>query len=125
MAPLPSAAGKRSAQQKQAAIWAAIAAQQRAFERAQQAVFYLWPENIASYRLWCAVQTQWRVSDGQRTGLDYASLRAKPTVRAITPAKRREELLADIEVMEVAYLAERGRMAEAERQKRASQRGAV
>jgi hypothetical protein len=119
VAPLPSAAGKRSAQQKQAAIWAAIAAQQRAFERAQQAVFYVWPENVASFRLWNAVQTQWRVGGtGHRTGLDYASMRAKPAVRAVKPAQLREELLADIEAMEVAYLAERMRMLEAEAEKR-------
>lgn len=88
-------------------------------------VFHLWPENVASYQLWLAVQTQWRVGGmGHPTGLDYASIRAKPAFRAVEPRNRREEALADVEAMEGAWLDERARQREIEASRqRAGPRG--
>ena len=45
-------------------------------EEPEARVEYLWPENIAAWRVWCGVQTQWRTGMGGSTGLDYAGVRA-------------------------------------------------
>lgn len=90
-----------------AAAWARLGAVQSAEPAAP--VFWVWAENLDAYHLWLAVQTQWRVGMSGPSGLDYASIRAKPVFRAITPRDRREALLGDVEAMEGAWLAERAR----------------
>lgn len=37
---------------------------------------YLWPCNVATWNVWCDVQSQWRHGMAGRTGLDYAGVRA-------------------------------------------------
>lgn len=37
---------------------------------------FLWPQNVASWQAWQAVQTQWRSGMSGATGLDYAGVRA-------------------------------------------------
>lgn len=70
--------------------------------------FEVWPENWPSFALFCAVQTQWRVGGmGGATGLDYPAVFATldRLHRDKTP-ERRDELFADIQVMEAAALKE-------------------
>lgn len=52
--------------------------------------FFLWPENLVSFNLWLAVQTQWRTDKGRRTGLDYAGVRAGIQMRHAGKAASRE-----------------------------------
>lgn len=65
--------------------------------------FYLWPEHVPAVELWLAVQTEWRTDMGTRTGLCYASIRARPVFRRMAP-RRRERALAGVAVMERAAL---------------------
>ncbi len=37
--------------------------------------FFLWPENVGVFNFWNLIQTQWRVEDGRRSGLDYDGVR--------------------------------------------------
>jgi len=69
--------------------------------------FAVWPENWPSFSLFCAVQTQWRTGMSGATGLDYPAVFATldRLHRDKTP-ERRDELFADIQVMEVAALKE-------------------
>lgn len=76
--------------------------------------FRLWPEHLAAFSLWCAVQTQWRTGMAGPTGLDWCGVRAHPASRAL-PRQQRERILADLACMEVAWLAERARIAQANR----------
>lgn len=41
---------------------------------AREAIFFLWPENVDTWRIWNRVQTQWRDSMMGRTGLDYTAV---------------------------------------------------
>jgi hypothetical protein len=69
-------------------------------------VFWLWPEHVDTLMLWQAVQTQWRmVSEIGATGLDYQGVRACPGFRGL-PRARREQVFADLCVIERATLRE-------------------
>ena len=67
---------------------------------------YLWPCNVATFRLWQGLQTQWRVGGmGQRTGLCYASVTGYLRhVQRIKP-KDITGLFATLQAMESAALA--------------------
>lgn len=76
-------------------------------------VFHLWPELQASLLAWFAVQTQWRVGALGATGLDYAGVEALLRLRRLGGGRRRTaQLLADLQVMERATLAEWARQRE-------------
>lgn len=86
------------------------------------AVFELWTEHAPVLGLWWGVATQWRISDGQRTGLDYPAVRAAPAFRAL-PRADRERLFDDLVSVEHAYVAELGRQAQIRASMRAAQQG--
>ncbi len=102
---------------RQAGAWGDIQAQ-----RAEPEVFYVLPECAPVLAVWNAVHTQWRWVSGmagsQRVGLDYAGVRASPVFCAIRRRRQREEMLADLCVMETAWLVERARIAEEQRAER-------
>lgn len=54
--------------------------------------FYLWPENEECYRLFCSLQTQWRIGFHGATGLDYASVLAHLERGVRLPRRKRREL---------------------------------
>lgn len=89
-------------------------------------MFHILPECLPAYQLWSAVQTQWHwASDGfgsRRTGLDYQCVRAAPAFCAVRGRRQREELFADLCVMEFAWLNEDARQ-RAYRASRAQQPG--
>lgn len=64
----------------------------------------IWPENresVAFFREYC--QTQWRSSMGGYTGLDYTAVLA--SLRTLRLGRdRRDEIFADVRVMESAAL---------------------
>lgn len=71
---------------------------------AQSDEILIWPENAESVNFFVDYcRTQWRVGAGGPTGLDYtavlATMRASPIPRA-----RRDEVFADVRVMESAAL---------------------
>jgi hypothetical protein len=63
----------------------------------------IWPDNVPATNVFIAMQTQWRVSFGGRTGLDYNAL---PTVFRMTglPRKDWSAVFEDVRVMEAAGL---------------------
>ncbi|MDO9277129.1 MAG: DUF1799 domain-containing protein [Polaromonas sp.] len=66
---------------------------------------YLWPCNVAAFRLWQQVQTQWRVGGmGDKTGLDYAGVTAFMRDVLAIKAKDRAELFNGLQAMEFAVL---------------------
>lgn len=67
--------------------------------------FYLWPENVAIFNLWLAVQTQWNTDTGQRTGLDYAGVVACMGVMQLRKKDRQEHFYC-LQQMERATLDE-------------------
>lgn len=94
----------------------------RAVDAEPPAVFDLWAEHEPVLRLWWGVATQWRISDGQRTGLDYPGVRAAPAFRAV-PRADRESLFDDLVAVEHAYVSELGRQAQIRASMRAAQQG--
>lgn len=72
-------------------------------DAAPPAELYLWPENVATWRHWCAVQTQWRVGMAGRTGLDYAGVCAYLALQEPDAATQRDHL-AGIQAAELASL---------------------
>ena len=76
-------------------------------------VFWLWPEHEPVLQIWFAVQTQWRVGAAGATGLDYAGVDALLRLRRLCGGRRRTaRLVADLQVMEHATLAEWSRQAQ-------------
>lgn len=63
------------------AFFAAVAVERTAF---------LWPDNVAAWRAWEAVQTQWRIGFSGATGLDYAGVRAYLDEIGLAGEERRE-----------------------------------
>ena len=64
----------------------------------------VWPDNAKSVDLLIAMSTQWRVGGmGAATGLDYSAL---PEIwrRLKVPPAQRDELFADLQLMERAAL---------------------
>ena len=77
-------------------------------ERAPEYV-YLWPENVATWRVWMGLQTQWHAGFAGPTGLDYAELRravadACPRGARASAARRRADMTAALQAMERAVL---------------------
>lgn len=104
---------------KRARGYAAKAAAIRRARALAVDTFWLWPEHVPVLDLWTSVRTQWRYSEGERTGLDYVGVRASPVFRAIRGRRQREETFSGLVVMEHAWIAERNRRAAA----RAAQQG--
>ena len=91
---------------KQAEIDAALAAVGLvAIDAATPEVtFALWPENLPTFNLWQAVQTQWRSGGmGPPTGLDYGGVQACMALRGVRK-KDQAELFAGLQAMEQATL---------------------
>jgi hypothetical protein len=66
--------------------------------------FWLWPEHEAALHLFQAARTQFHYGpSGLPTGLDYPGVRASPAFVAIPPDER-EAVLADVCVMERAWI---------------------
>jgi hypothetical protein len=65
------------------------------------------------YLMWVAVQTQWQwATDGmgsRRVGLSYPGVRAAPAFVALRGRRQREAMLADLCIMESAWLNEHER----------------
>lgn len=74
------------------------------------ATFYLWPENLEAWRLFMAVQTQWR-GGMSREGLDYAGVHRVIDQRRAWRLRRRRRF-AEVMLMERACLQEWGQKAE-------------
>jgi hypothetical protein len=75
--------------------------------------FYLWPQNLDAWRLFMAVQTQWR-GGMQRDGLDYAGVQLV-IGQARAWRKHRRQRLAEVQLMELTCLAEWRKQAEQRR----------
>ena len=45
-------------------------------QAAPDVVAWLWPCSVPAWEVWCALQTQWLYSEGRRTGLSRAGVRA-------------------------------------------------
>jgi hypothetical protein len=65
--------------------------------------FYLWPENLAAWTLFMAVQTQWRSGMGGRDGLDYAGVHIVIDQHRAWRTRRRR-IFAGVQIMERACL---------------------
>jgi len=63
---------------------------------------HLWPCNFRVWKLWLAVQTQWRSGMAGRTGLDYAGVRV--AVDRHMPRRERGEAFDALCSMERAAL---------------------
>lgn len=63
----------------------------------------VWPENRLAVRVFCAMQTQWHVGMGGRTGLIYAALPEMYRRFKVPPAER-DGLFFDLQVLEAAAL---------------------
>ncbi len=68
--------------------------------------FYLWPENVATFNLWGEIQTQWHVSDGQRTGLIYEGVMICLKLCSSIRKRERSEVFRLLQAMECASLNE-------------------
>lgn len=66
--------------------------------------FEVWPENGPALELFLAAGTQWRHDRNGPTGLDYAAVEALMRLRR-TRKRDRADLLADVQIMELAALA--------------------
>lgn len=66
-------------------------------------IFYLWPENVEAWNLFCKVRTQWHTDNGHATGLNYNGVEVVMRKHRI---KRSEELdmFKKIQAMEQAML---------------------
>lgn len=65
----------------------------------------LWACNVPAWSLFQAVRTQWRVGVNGREGLDYGAVEIAMS-RTGAPERDRDELFADLQVMEAAALDE-------------------
>lgn len=68
--------------------------------------FYLWPENVAVWNLWVEIQTQWHVSDGQRTGLKYEGVMICLNLCRSVAKRNRPEVFKLLQAMECSALNE-------------------
>lgn len=64
----------------------------------------LWPENVGCWRVWCSVQTQWRVGFAGATGLDYAAVWAVLDKTGPRQRRMRREWFEHIQSMESAAM---------------------
>jgi len=65
----------------------------------------VWPENWTAWRLFEALQTQWRVGAGGVVGLDYGVLADELRAREI-PHEDHDRLRTEVRIMEAAALQE-------------------
>lgn len=65
--------------------------------------FEVWPENEASLTLFLRMNTQWDMSDGRVTRLNYAALN---TVMDIFATPDKQQAFLDVQIMENAALVE-------------------
>lgn len=95
---------------------AAIMAVTAAAPEPEDETAYLWPCNVATWNVWCDVQTQWRHAGmGSATGLDYAGVRAHMDELGLLGDERRDTY-AGIRAAECATLEARAERAEQKRQ---------
>lgn len=64
----------------------------------------VWPDNEPAVRLYCAMQSQWRVGFAGPTGLDYAALPAVLSLLQIPP-EQHPDTFDCLRVMEAEALA--------------------
>ena len=64
----------------------------------------IWPDNEPAVRLYCAMQSQWRVGFAGPTGLDYAALPAVLSLLQIPP-EQHPDTFDCLRVMEAEALA--------------------
>ena len=64
----------------------------------------VWPDNEPAVRLYCAMQSQWRVGFAGPTGLDYAALPAVLSLLGV-PADAHPDTFDCLRVMEAEALA--------------------
>ena len=65
----------------------------------------VWRENFEAVRLFIQLSTQWRVSMGGVTGLDYSAIRALFKIQGIKK-KNYKQLMEDLAILEAAALDE-------------------
>ena len=70
---------------------------------ATSAVTPIWPDNLAPFEVFAALQTQWRVGMGGPTGLDYAAVPVVMEMQEVAPGDRRR-VFEDLRVMEAEAL---------------------
>lgn len=75
----------------------------KALRAEREVTEYLWPDNVATWRCWTRVRTQWRVGMAGATGLDYAGVRAFLEEQGLDESTRRE-VFEGIQVCEAATL---------------------
>lgn len=82
----------------------------------------VYPENLAAWSLFCGLQTQWQVVAGaggaHYTGLPYPAVESALRLQRV-PRSHWADLFADLRVLELAWLAEKAKLAKA----RADSRG--
>lgn len=75
-------------------------------EKVELDEFYLWPENVSVFNLWGEIQTQWHVSDGQRTGLKYEGVMICLNLSRNVARRDRANVFGLLQAMECAALNE-------------------
>jgi hypothetical protein len=99
-----AASRAKEASEERARAWAAFGYRLEEEEVGKEIPeFYLLPESIPIYRLWCDVQTQWRQSMNGDTGLDYSGVEAYMRMSQ-NPLRRSAETIHLLRVMESATL---------------------
>jgi hypothetical protein len=63
--------------------------------------FEVWPENWEAVRLFIRCQTQWRVSDGRRIGLDYGAMLA---IGSLFSVENLSQVVESVQVIEAEIL---------------------
>jgi Phage related hypothetical protein (DUF1799) len=85
---------------------------------------YLWPECLAAWAAWVAVQTQWQLGpSGHRCGLDHAGVIADLRAMGYGPGKRRSLRRIHGEILSMERAALAVWFDQVEREQRAQTRG--
>lgn len=67
-------------------------------------IFFLWPENIDTFKVWLKLRTQWNFDfSGRRVGLNYASVEQVLRWEKVV-GKKKAEMIDAFQAMEVAEL---------------------
>ncbi len=69
----------------------------------QEEVFALWPDNAASFDLWCKLRTQWQVDFAGNRSLNYCAVEAVMNMNGIAK-KNRKQLFEEIRTMEISEI---------------------
>ncbi|MGB0695365.1 MAG: DUF1799 domain-containing protein [Rhodospirillaceae bacterium] len=99
---------------------------ERATARAKgKSTFQLWRRNLPVWRLWVAVQGQWRFSEGMPTGLDFTAVKAMSEAMGITMNQRISEDIRTLEAVagDIQRKQIRRKMEQAARQRQRVQDG--